>query len=78
MKIQKIKCDRCGAEWTKKVPPEYNGYAWDFNDDPEVEYSIYKYVNRGGITSSGTTIDLCEKCQKEFADWLSQKNIAVE
>ena len=79
MKIQKIKCDRCRAEWTKDaVPPEYTCDAFDLHDDPEVEYSIYKYDNLGGMSKRATTIDLCEKCQKDFTDWLSQKNTAVE
>lgn len=80
MKIQKIKCDRCGVEWTRIMPPEYGSYEHvsTLNDDPEVEYSIYKYDNLGGYNKHGTTIDLCEKCQKDFTDWLSQKNTAVE
>ena len=71
MKITKIKCDRCGAEWTKDAPPDTN-YGHEL-PDPKVEYSIFKYENLEKTSRLGTTIDLCEKCQKEFADWLSCK-----
>ena len=70
MKITKIKCDRCGKEWSKETPSDTD---YCEVSDPDVEYSIYKFEDFQKAGRLGTTIDLCEKCQKEFADWLSCK-----
>ena len=36
--------------------------------DPSDEYTIIRYGKMGGFFS--TTVDLCEKCSKEFIDFL--------
>ena len=60
MKIEKIICDRCGAEVQEKI----------YHNPGEALYSLYN-VNCTpiGTFASMSPIDLCDECQGKLKEW---------
>jgi hypothetical protein len=57
MKIEKLVCDRCGAEATSEV--------WEYS----IALGSSLYYDNKSMLLHQVTIDLCNKCREEFKEW---------
>ena len=62
------KCDRCGELYLALDPPKLNDIAVE-----KIAYGNRSY----GANAYSDTLDLCERCAKEFVMWWKEPALAA-
>lgn len=56
-----MRCDKCGKRF-------YDNWV------PDDNWPKYDIIQRCGVVSNTSTINLCAECSKKFKEWLEEEN----